>query len=204
MERRVIHVYTSSIHGIHPAGKTLDYSRYTSLWHFRLARRLQAASDEYAQECWAIDSKLSEEVKWERDGISMRVFPCARLRYVGDYSTDLLRALKAESRRQGAIMLFHGLFSYSTLLSPLLIKRVPMVVQHHGNLSLLQQGQHSSRTAIKLGAFALHVLSGYWFLERAAIPRFDRIFVLNREDEEVRHPVSRKRKSATADDGHRF
>ena len=59
-----------------------------------------------------------------------------------------------------------------------------MVVQQHGNLSLLQQGQHSSRTAIKLGAFALHVLSGYWFLERAAIPRFDRIFVLNREDEE--------------------
>lgn len=184
MERRVIHVYTTSIHSIHPAGKTLDYSRYTSLWHFRLARHLQAASDEYAQECWAIDSKLSEEVKWERDGISVRVFPCTKLRYVGEYSSDLIRALKAESRRQGAILVFHGLFSYSTLLSPLLLKRAPMVVQHHGGLSLLQQGQHSSRTAIKLGAFTLHVLSGYWFLERAAIPRFDRIFVLNSEEEE--------------------
>jgi|GEM_PF-3322128 hypothetical protein len=34
---RVIHVYTSSIHAIHPAGKTLDYSQYPSLCHFRLA-----------------------------------------------------------------------------------------------------------------------------------------------------------------------
>jgi hypothetical protein len=135
MEQRVIHVLTNSIHPpIHPEGKALDYSRYTGLWHFRLAQRLQAASDEYAQECWAIDSRLSEEVEWERDGISVRVFPSTSLRYVGDYSSDLLRTLKAESRRQGAIIVFHGLFSYSTLLSPLLLKRVPMVVQHHGGL----------------------------------------------------------------------
>jgi glycosyltransferase involved in cell wall biosynthesis len=41
-----------------------------------------------------------------------------------------------------------------------------------------------SRTAIKLGALTLHVLTGYWFLERVPIPRFDRIFVLNSEEEE--------------------
>jgi hypothetical protein len=58
-----------------------------------------------------------------------------------------------------------------------------MAVQHHGNHSLLQQDQHSAETAIKLGAFTLYVLSGYWFLERVAIPRFDRIFVLNSEEE---------------------
>ena len=97
--------------------------------------------------------------------------------------SDLLRALRAESRRKGVLLHFHGLFSYNTLLSPLIIKGSPMIVQHHGGLSLLQQGQHSSRRAIKLSAFALHVLSGYWFLERVSIPCFDRIFVLNREEE---------------------
>jgi glycosyltransferase involved in cell wall biosynthesis len=184
MQRRVIHVYTTSIHGIHPAGTTLDYSRYTGLWHFRLARRLRMASDTYAQECWAIDSTLREEVKWEREGITVRVFPCARVRHVGEYSRDLLRALRAESLKKGTIILFHGLFSYSTLLSPLLITGAPMVVQHHGLYSLLQRSKHAPRTAIKLGAFILYVLSGFWLLERAAIPRFDRIFVLNREEEE--------------------
>jgi hypothetical protein len=75
-----------------------------------LAPRVQAASEEYAQECWAIDSKLSEEVKWERDGVSVPVFPFTRLRYVGDYSSDLLRTLKAESRRQDATMLSRTFF----------------------------------------------------------------------------------------------
>ena len=184
MRRRVIHVLTHSIHAPHQKGKKLNYSFYDTLWHFKLARRIQAASDEYEQECWAVDSKLSKEIRWEKDGISVRVFPCVTLRYIGGYySRTLLRALKAESRKQGLILHFHGLFSYNTLLAPLVIKSVPMIVQHHGTpSSLLLQGHHSSRTAIKLGAFTLHVLSGYWFLERVAIPRFDRIFILNREE----------------------
>jgi glycosyltransferase involved in cell wall biosynthesis len=186
MERKVIHVLTHSIHGLHQEGKTLNYSFYDSLWHFRLARRIQAASDEYEQECWGVDSKLSKEIRWEKDGISVRVFPCKTLRYIGDwYSHDLLRALKAESRKQGVLLHFHGLFSYNTLLAPLVINKVPMIVQHHDTpASLLEQARDSPRASIKLGAFTLYLLAGQWFLERVSIPRFDRIFILNREEEE--------------------
>ena len=40
----------------------------------------------------------------------------------------------------------------------------------------------------------LYVLSGYWFLERMSIPRFDRIFVLNREEEEYVTRLTRPEK----------
>jgi glycosyltransferase involved in cell wall biosynthesis len=185
MERRVIHVFMHSVALMHPRGKPQDYSFYDTMWHSRLARHIQAASDEYVQECWAVDS-ISKEIAWEDDGISARVFPCKTLRYIGDwYSRDLLRALNTASRRQRVLLHFHGLFSYNALLAPLVVKRAPIIVQHHGSAhSMLSRGRDSPRTVIKLGAFALYVFTGQWFLERVSIPRFDRIFVCNREDEE--------------------
>lgn len=89
----------------HTPGKMSDYSFYDAMWHSRLAQHLQAASDKYVQECWAVDS-IEKEIAGEDDGISVRVFPCKTLRCIGDwYSGDLLRALKAASR------LFRGHFS---------------------------------------------------------------------------------------------
>jgi glycosyltransferase involved in cell wall biosynthesis len=185
MERSVIHVWTHSVAGFHPRGNKGDYSFYDALWHSRLARHIQAASDEYVQECWAVDS-ISKEIAWEDNGISVRVFPCKTLRFIGDwYSGDLLRALKAVSRRQRVLLHLHGLFSYNTLLTPLVIKDVPLIVQHHGpGYSLRSQGRLSTQPVKKLGAFTLYVLAGQWSLERVSIPRFDRIFVCSHEDEE--------------------
>ena len=185
MERRVIHVFSLLMHGFDTQDKPRDYSFYDAMWHSRLARHIQAASDEYVQECWGIAS-ISKEIAWEDNGISMRVFPCKSPRYINDwYSPDLLRALKAASREQRVLLHFHGLFSYNTLLAPLVIKGVPMIVQHHGSAhSLLSQGRNSPRIVTKLGAFTLYVFTGQWFLERVSIPRFDRIFVCNREDGE--------------------
>ena len=59
-----------------------------------------------------------------------------------------------------------------------------MIVQHHGSYSLLQQSRRSPQTARKFGAFMLYFMTGNWFLERVSMPKFDRIFVLNREVEE--------------------
>jgi hypothetical protein len=72
MERRVIHVFSLLMHGFDTQDKPRDYSFYDAMWHSRLARHIQAASDEYVQECWGIAS-ISKEIAWEDNGISMRV-----------------------------------------------------------------------------------------------------------------------------------
>jgi glycosyltransferase involved in cell wall biosynthesis len=188
VERRAIHVLASCqkfppVADIQRATREPSLSDYYEyMWHVKLATHMKAASDEYVYECWSIDPTVDKQIRREVSGISMRLFPCKELSYIGESSRALLHDLKIEARKQNTIVHFHKLFSYLTLLGPLLIRNTPMIVQDHGTESLLQQNHFVHKT-YKFRAVALYALTGEWLLERTSIPRFDRIFVLNRQAE---------------------
>ena len=115
MERRAIHVLTSSQYNIHHASNVPSFLDYAQMWNVRLAQQIQAVSDAYALECWSIDPTLDTPIGCEHEGIALRLFPSKRLPRIGEYPIEMLRELETEAKKRDAILHFHGLFTFIRL-----------------------------------------------------------------------------------------
>jgi glycosyltransferase involved in cell wall biosynthesis len=192
-ERRVIQISTHSLSNIFPRENPRELLQsaeapYAGGWHVRLARQLKQVSNEFVYECWGMEATLSKALEWEQDGLTFRVFPSRKLKYLGECSPSLLRELKKEDGKQASLIEIHELFSWTTFLAPLVVTRTPIIVQHHGSLSALQQCTKQPESWKKLGYLGLYMLTGQFFFERVSFRKAARIFVLN---EEVQNYITR-------------
>lgn len=185
VKRKVIHVATFSLSNIMPGigaaeYSPTEYSPYSGGWHARLANQLAKASEKYAYECWALEKNLRRPIKWEQGGIVYRLFPARHVKYFGDISLSLLRAIKKEDKK-GNLISIHELYTPMTYVMLLVVSRAPVVIHHHGSLSALQQRNYAITSTKRLAYLALFLLSGQWFFEKFSFTKADRIFVLNEE-----------------------
>ncbi|MGA7075042.1 MAG: glycosyltransferase family 4 protein [Halobacteriota archaeon] len=187
MERKVIQVGTNSLSIMFPDlicdHYVADDAPYRGGWNATLAAYLKRASDEFTFECWIIEKKAKKPLRWEREGVTYRLFPATWLRHVGEYSKALLHEAKRESQRQ-TLFTVHGIFNYTAFLLPVVATHAPIVVQHHGDRDARLHARQSEDLGKKIGYAALYAARGEWPFERVSLPRIDRFFTLTREVEE--------------------
>lgn len=185
MREKVILVNTHSFSSFLPnlnLTSDLDALPYKGGWHIRLAEQVSKITDKYELECWGMEARLSKQFEFKKHGITYRFFPSSHLGSdsinVGECSWPLLRNLKRVTEQQDTLIHLHTIFCWTTFLTPLVVKHVPIVAQHHGEKSNLQLFQDTSE--IKRYFYLLfYILKAQFLFERVSLPRINHFFVLN-------------------------
>lgn len=189
VKKKVVLINTHSLSSLFPQlnlMSDLETLPYKGGWHVLLAEQISKISNKYDLECWGMEARLGERFEFEREDITYRFFPSSHLgtatTNIGECSWPLLRHLKRVTRQQDTLIHLHTAFSWTTFLTPLIVKHVPLVVQHHGEKSNLQLFQDTS--GIKRYFYLLfYLLKAQFLFERLALPRIDHFFVLNEATE---------------------
>ncbi|MGD0170781.1 MAG: glycosyltransferase family 4 protein [Halobacteriota archaeon] len=187
MNCTVVQVGTNSLSTMFPDVTIENYVDgdlpYGGGWNVALTNHLKQASDEFTYECWIMEKKAETPLAWERNGITFRLFPATRLRYIGEWSRALLRQATQESQKE-ILLTVHGLFNYTAFALPLVTSRTPIIIQHHGDLAAAQYARRAADRSKKIGYYMLDIARGEWFFERVSLPKVDHFFTLTSEVEE--------------------
>lgn len=181
-KRKVIQIYTHSYSNYLKQEQLKDPANmpYDGGWHSRLSKNLAMWTDLYEIECWGMEKTMKEPVSFEKDHILYRIFPSLNVPYLGEVSVPMLRALNVETQKKKAILHLHGIFNNTTYLVPLLYGKHPVVVQHHGDLSLLQvYRDNMGRGLSSYANLLLYLIKMDWLLERLSLGNIDKVFVLS-------------------------
>ena len=179
---KVIHILTHSLSYIFHDQEYADSLPYEGGWHARVAKEILSRTQRYEVECWGMEKKLKKPLSFQRDGILFRIFASKNIKYFGEISVGLLRALHSQCDKEDTLVHVHTLYSYTTFFIPLMIPNVPIIVQHHGDKSLIHQVKSGGLSGVKKGVFLLlYIIRMEWLFERISFSRCDRIFTLNDE-----------------------
>lgn len=180
---KIIQIFTHSLSNLFlsppPIEKIVNLF-YGGGWHAILARQILKNSNSYSDiECWSMEKTISKIYRFERGGIIYKLFP-SRYFKLGEISILLLKELKEEVKHQNVLVHLHGVFNYTTYFVPLLFRHVPIVVQQHGDKSSLQLFSEymKSKNPKAFVQLLLYLLNLEWLLERTALRRIERFFVL--------------------------
>jgi glycosyltransferase involved in cell wall biosynthesis len=182
-QHKIIQIFTHSLSNIFPnldLGQSLPYD---GGWHVRLTNQLLRYTDKYDIECWSIERKIKTPIVYKNNKIICRIFPSKRFKYFGEVSIPLLKSLKDEVKKQNVLIHLHGVFNYTTFLIPLIVKKVPIIVQHHGDKSTLQSALEQTNFKKKIVYFLLYLLKFEFLLERLAFRKINYFLVLNEQAE---------------------
>jgi glycosyltransferase involved in cell wall biosynthesis len=124
-------------------------------------------------ECWQTDSESKKINEREISGVTFRIFPAYRIKYLGFYSRSLLRNLMEELKKNEPTIIhitsFRHLLFYSVVLK---FKNYPLVVQSHGESSAIY------KVKISKGLKKLFYLLQKP-LERKSLNKIDLLYILD-------------------------
>lgn len=128
-------------------------------WHSKFGRVLSRCADlkNFQIECWSPDIAIKNEILYEKEGITYRIFPgtfC--LRPGREISLRLMRALRRECREHEVIIQLHDFHNWQAYLICAIFKTYPIVVQDHGVIKTLPE---------KMRAFWLLPFLPLWIVE---------------------------------------
>ncbi len=100
-------------------------------WHSQFARKLNGHLDARI-ESWSIDAALRDEQRYEKDGVTYRLFPSGFFLSPGrELSMALLKALKNEAREHDIVVHLHDYHNWQSYAVALTVN-APVVAHYHG------------------------------------------------------------------------
>ena len=170
MKRRIVHVLHHSPSLLHDAPVAALLRR--SSWHIEVALQQRRYLRDVEVECWAPERRTARRVTTEYAGVPCTFFPSFAAGYERELSPSLFGHLEREAGTIDALFL-HGSVSYQ---SALLLDRfggtLPIIVQNHGETSVLSRGRQRGRKRPLDYAFRVR-------LEQRAFAKAARILCLN-------------------------
>jgi glycosyltransferase involved in cell wall biosynthesis len=135
VKKRIVHVLHHSPSLLHdePLAALLE----RACWHIEVARQQQRYWDDVEVECWTPERRVATAIRREQRGVPNVLFPSYAVGYQRELSPGLFDHLEYNLGRISALFL-HGSVSYfSTLLLRRFGRKLPIIVQNHGETSTL-------------------------------------------------------------------
>jgi glycosyltransferase involved in cell wall biosynthesis len=110
-------------------------------WHVRTTKAIQKLTDEFELECFLPEKTFRKPFWGKRDGIFYKVFPSTSFTYGREISFPLIREIK-KLQEEKTILHIHGLHNYLTYTICQIFRKMPIIIQHHGDcppLNLLER-----------------------------------------------------------------
>lgn len=185
-KRKIIQILTHSLSLLVPnysLTQNVASIPYEGGWHSKLSQQIKNYYSDYEIECWSMERTIGEAKSFKENDIFYKIFPSVYFKFLGEISCQLLEALINLSRDQNILIIIHGAFNYTTFMIGLLLKDVPIIVQHHGEKSCLQRTyENFENDKVKSIAYLiLHILRLEWFLIPVSFKNIDKFFILNED-----------------------
>jgi len=149
------------------------------VWHSQFARKLNGTIDAHI-ESWSIDAALPDEQRYEKDGVTYRLFPSGFFLAPGrELSTALLNALKKEAREHEIVVHLHDYHNWQSYAVALTVN-APVVAHIHGATRRPIENLRNPRRWFAAPLFLVEQL-----FENAAIRRICYFFLANMRERKV-------------------
>ena len=171
---KVIYIDRISDRSPNVASNVKDGDNYFTIgWGGGCARKFKEFNPDVKVECWKTDFKASRIYEREISGVTFRIFPAYNIKYLGDYSSTLLRHLKKELKKSEPTIIhitsFRHLLFYSIALK---LKNHSLVVQNNGESSSIYKVKISK--GIKKLFYTAQLL-----LEKKSFKNIDLLYILD-------------------------
>lgn len=148
-------------------------------WHSQFARKLVGKVDANI-ESWSIDAALPHEQRYEKDGVTYRLFPSGFFLSPGrEISGTLLKALKLEAHEHDIVVHLHDYHNWQSYAIALTVK-APVVAHFHGATHRPIENLRNPRRWLATPLFLVEQL-----FENVAMKRVRHFFLANTRDKRV-------------------